>query len=323
MSEVHTGSWSQPPAAIQSQYRVKAKLPKTGELSKGILFLRVLPIFAVLFFISGCSVPGSAPSQMPKDLASLFPVANAVPGWRISQTVETYDHDNLFNLVDGQADSFFAYGFEQVAVQRYQDGAGILLNVEVWQLATPEDAFGLFSTVRTGTPFTIGNEGDLDPGRRLAFWQDRYFVSLGALQSVPDSTLQAFARVLMARLPSGGVRPALLDRLPGFGLVEGSSIFFHEEISIQMEVWLGGENILGLSQATNGVLGRYQSDAGIFRLILVEYPTSSQSAAGLTALQRGNVADLVTSDARGNLLGAVIGNVSPDLASKLLQEALK
>ena len=274
--------------------------------------------------IPGCTTLKLTATQAPLNLASVFPTANAIPGWNISQEIGTYNRDTLFNLVDGQADSFFVYGFEQVAVQRYQNGTGILLNMEIWQLATPADAYGLFTAGRTGSPAAIGNEGDSDPGRRLAFWQNRYFVSLNAVQPVPDETLQAFAQAIAGSLPTGGERPALVDRLPRSGLVEQGYIFFHEEMSIQMEVWLGGQNILGLSQATNGVVGRYQLGDATVRLILVEYPTSGQAAKGLKALQGGSISDLLTSDARGNLLGAVFGKVDATAqAQTLLQEALK
>ena len=90
-----------------------------------------------------------------------------------------------------------------------------------------------------------------------------------------------------------------------------------------MEVWLGGENLLGLSQATNGVLGRYQLGDFIVRLMLVEYPTSGRSAKGLKALQSGSLADLVACDAHGALLAAVFGKVDIAQAQALLQEALK
>ena len=149
--------------------RHSIKQPNAGSLVSlwGIaLFLSIL--------IPGCTTLKSTASQAPLDLASVFPAANVIPGWDISQKVETYNHDNLFNLVDGQADSFFAYGFEKVAVQRYQNEAGTLLNAEIWELATPADAYGLFSAGRTGVLAAIGSEGDSDPGRRLAFWQDRY-----------------------------------------------------------------------------------------------------------------------------------------------------
>ena len=273
--------------------------------------------------VSGCMAPKPTPTSAVLDPTGLFPAATIIPGWEISQKLTTYNRGNLFNLVDGQAESFFAYGFEQVAVQRYQDSAGILMNVEIWQLATPADAYGLFSAGRTGGPATMGNEADSDPGRRLAFWQDRYFVNLNAAQPVPDATLQTFAQAISGKLPAGGQRPALIDRLPGSGLVEHSTIFFHEEMSVQMEVWLGGENLLGLSQATNGVLGRYQLGDSTVRLMLVEYPTSSQTAKGLKALQSGSLADLVASDAHGALLAAVFGKVDIAQAQALLQAALK
>ena len=273
--------------------------------------------------VSGCMSPKPTPTSPALDPNGLFPAATIIPGWEISQKLTTYNRDNLFNLVDGQAESFFAYGFEQVAVQRYQDRAGILMNVEIWQLATSADAYGLFSAGRTGGPATMGNEADSDPGRRLAFWQDRCFVNLNAAQPVPDATLQAFAQAISGKLPSGGQRPALIDRLPGSGLVERSAIFFHEEMSVQMEVWLGGNNILGLSQATNGVLGRYQLGDLTVRLVLVEYPTPGQSAKGLKALQSGSLTDLVASGAHGALLAAVFGKVDLAQAQALLQEALK
>jgi hypothetical protein len=275
------------------------------------------------FLIFGCTARKPTAVNASPDLAGVLPAANAIPGWDVSQEIETYNRDNLFDLVDGQAESFFSYGFEKVAVQRYKNEVGTLLNAEIWQLATPADAYGLFSSGRSGTPAGFGNEGDSDPGRRLAFWQNRFFVSLNALQPAPDDVLQAFARTIAGRLPTGGERPALLDRLPQSGLVEQAVLFFHEEMSIQMEVWLGGENILGLSQATDGVLGRYEIGAAVARLVLVEYPNSGQAAKGLKALQSSRIADLVTSDARGNLLGAVFGKVEPVRAQALLQEALK
>jgi hypothetical protein len=195
--------------------------------------------------------------------------------------------------------------------------------VEIWQLTTPADAYGLFTSGRAGSSKAIGNEGDSDPGRRLSFWQNRYFTSLNALQPIADETLQAFAQSISAKLPLGGERPGILARLPQSGLIDQGIIFFHEEMSIQTEVWLGGENILGLSQATNGVLGRYQVGNATARLILVEYPASGQADKGLKALQSGGVADLIAADTHGSLLGAVFGKVQAAQAQVLLQEALK
>ena len=282
-----------------------------------------LTLLLLSILIPGCASPQASGTKAPLDIAGVFPAEGGVPGWKISKKVATYTRDNLFDLVDGQANSFFVYGFEKAAVQRYQDEAGVMLNVEVWELADPADAYGLFTAGRSGEPAAIGNEGDADPGRRLAFWQNRYFVSLNAAQPVPDETLQAFARAVAGALPAGGEPPVILKRLPASGLVERSSIFFHEEMSIQMEVWLGGENILGLSPETNGVVAHYLFGDAPCLLMLIEYPTAEQSAQGLKALQNSGIANLIVSGSRGSLLGAVIGKVDAAQADQLLQEAIK
>ena len=280
----------------------------------------VLFLVLVAAFLSACAGKKPVSVSTPVDFAKAFP---AISGWTVSEPLQTYDHDHLFNLVDGQADSFFVYGFEQVATQRYQDAAGVRLNAEIWRLATPADAFGLFTTGRAGTSASIGNEGDADPGLRIAFWQDRYFASVSVDQPVPDDTLIAFAKAIAAGLPSGGEQPAVMGRLPQSNMVERSAMFFHEEMSVQMEVWLGGENMLKLSQDTDGALARYTIGDVTARLMLIQYPSAAQASDGLKALQAGDVSDLAASNVNGSLLGAVFGKVDAFQAQTLLQEALK
>jgi len=271
--------------------------------------------------VAGCG--GKTPG-----LADVFPGVDAVPGWTPADAAATFNRDTIFDLVDGQADAFFVYGFEQVAVQKYQNAQGAELRVEVWQLATPADAYGLFTSGIAGTPVAIGNDGDGDPGWRIIFWKNRYYVQVYTRQELPDADLQGLARAVAAALPAGGERPELVSRLPAEGLVERGFIFFHEEISIQSEVWLGGENILGLSPQTNGVLARYDLGGTIARLLLIEYPdtvpaSAGQAAsAGLTALNGSGVSGLVAADARANLLGAVFGEMDEGTGNTLLTEAL-
>jgi hypothetical protein len=286
------------------------------------------------FLLAGCITPPPEPTAVPtieptatpvpsSPLTDAFPGAGSVAGWTPDGGLEVYDSETIFHLVNGQADFFFVYGFEQVAVRRYKDAGEIVLDIHIWQVAKDASAYGLFSASVTGEPVAIGNEGDTDPGRRLIFWQDRYVAQLFSRKSIPDADLQAFGKAISAALPTGGERPALVDRLPADGLVPRSGLFFHEELSIQNEIWLGGENILGLSPDTDGVLGRYEIDGATVRLLLVEYPDAGEASAGLAALQGGEIEGLVASGANGNLLGAVFGMMDVATASRLLEEAIK
>jgi hypothetical protein len=254
--------------------------------------------------------------------SAIFPDDHVIADWNITLLAQAYTHDNLFELVDGQADAFFAYNFEQVTTQRYQNTDGTLLNIEVWQLAQPGDAYGLFTQSRAGTPVKMGNEGDSDPGRRLAFWQDRYYVHVNANKAVPDIQLMAFADYVSVALPKGGEPPALVNSLPPQGLTERGYIYFHEELSVQGEVWLGGENILGLSPTTNGVVARYTLDGTPAHLLIIQYPDADQASTALQALRKAKDLDLITADAKGPILSAVFGKAGEAAATPLLQAAL-
>jgi hypothetical protein len=293
---------------------------------------RIQCLFVVLAvnILAACSpqaatvVPPTATfetSPAPLAIESVLPGSDVVSGWTLSGPAKSYNRDNLFNLVDGQADGFFVYGFEQVVTQRYVNGKGTIV-AEVWQLSTPADAYGLYTFGITGQSATIGNDGDSEPGRRLSFWQDHYTVHVSSLQPVDDAVLWVFAKAIAAALSSGGAAPPLISNLPKEGLQDRSVVFFHEELSIQDQIWLGGKNILGLSHETNGVVARYQVAGQLVHLLLVEYPDAGQATAALSALKSSAVKDLAAAGSRDRLLGAVFGKLSASDASALVSSAI-
>lgn len=272
----------------------------------------------LLLALAGCGTGADA-----SVLTGAFPPASDVPGWMPDDDVRTFDEETLFDLVNGQADAFFVYGFERAATRRYVGADEAKIHVEVWQLATPADAYGLFTANVAGTPVAgFGSDGDADPGRRLTFWQNRYFVNVRALQETDNAELETFARFISSALPAGGSPPDLLDRLPPDGLAARPR-FFHEEISIQNDLWLGGENLLGLGPETDGVLAQYEIDGVVTHLLLIEYPEAESASAVLETLDGGEVEGLVAASAEENVLGAVFGEVDEAEIGPILEEALK
>lgn len=284
-----------------------------------LVWLLAIPVLLV-----ACGDP-AGPASSPD---GALPDAEEVPGWARAEDSRSYDADSLYDLVNGQADAYYAYAFEQVAVGAYENEAGTQLRVEVWQVASPAHAYGLFSSIRAGTPVPIasgsaaGQTGDGDPGRRLDFWQDRYLVRIFALQPVPDSDLQAFAGAVSAALPPGGEVPALVQNLPADGLAPDRTLFFYQEISLQNDLWLGGENLLGLGPETEGVWARYELEDGPANLLLVRYPDEAAAQAALAALQAGPPENLVQAQSHDQMLGAVFGATSAPNAGALLADAL-
>jgi hypothetical protein len=301
-------------------------------------------LFAIiLIFLSACaSAPATgapatstppAPTNAPTSTAaaasnypsldSYFPASNSIGAYAASQPPRAYLHDNLFDFVDGQADTYFAYSFQQLSVQSYKNSGGLTLHVEIWQFASPADAYGVYTISRSDEPMAVGVDGSTTLEQRIAFWQDHYYVHVNCTDQLPQADLEAFAKAVAQALPQGGQRPALLLRLPTGSLVENKIVFFHLEITIQNEIYLGGENKLGLSPKTDGLLAHYTLGGQDASLLLIEYPDARAAAAGLKGLKSADVDDLVATQAKNNLLGGVVGKVDAAAAKGLLDQALK
>jgi hypothetical protein len=125
----------------------------------------------------------------------------------------------------------------------------------------------------------------------------------------------AIARVL----PHGAERPALMGALPAEDRIDERAVFFRQEISIQDEIWLGGENILGLGPDSEGVLARYEIAGTQAHLLLVQYPTDADAAAALRRLRERGSAALAAAETRGPVLTALFGVLEPDAAQSWLQ----
>lgn len=273
--------------------------------------------------LGGCGAPaGKGPA--PQDL---LPGSGAVAGWERSGEAEVYGPDNLFDYMDGQAELFFVYNFERLAVQEYQRGEEGPIIVEVYQVASPADAYGLFSFYTTGEPIDLGAGGAVEPGRLISFWQRRFYSRVFAYGEVEQESLLALARQVVAGMPEPpelGERalPELVARLPRENLVPRSARFFHQKLSLDNLLWLGDENILNLSRQTNAVLAVYTYGNTQAQLLIVEYPDAATAEAARAALEGSALEDLSAASQGNQYLVAIFRAPDQAIAHELLQKAL-
>lgn len=285
---------------------------------------RCLPsvLLLIMLLLSACQ------SRMTPTAVDLVEVVQAVEsaqgGWKGEGEAQSFNKETLFELMNGQSDAFFVYGFEQAAVQRFNNDAGINLVVSVFRVDTPESAYGLFSVNRDSQSAGVGNEGSTVTGRRLSYWQERYFVQMTALKPVPEGDLLAVGRAISAKLPKGGQKPALMAALPADGMAtEPFPLFFHQELTIQDRVWLGGINKLGLGLDTDGALARYNLGGQPVELMIIEFPDAARAETALEALQAGEQEDLLTAAVNEKRLVAAFGEVEKAIAENLVDKVVK
>jgi len=118
-------------------------------------------------------------------------VPHELRGWKIQDEVRTYTRDTIFNYIDGAGEVYRLYAFRELEVFRYTklDEPDIVL--EVFDMSTSEDAFGVFTHGREGKEAGFG-QGSEYRGGLLCFWKDTYFVCVypeGESEAAKDAVL--------------------------------------------------------------------------------------------------------------------------------------
>ncbi|MGW8265798.1 MAG: DUF6599 family protein [Longimicrobiales bacterium] len=210
----------------------------------------------------------------------------AIGAWVRQDDPVRYDRETIFDYINGAGEVYRSYAFGHVDVERYQGPEGEKVTVEIFDMGTPADAFGVFSYAREDEQEGIG-AGFERKGSILCFWQDRYYVCVAMeLEHVdPGPVLEDVARGISGALPPGGDRPPLVGALPPEGLIPFSDRYFHLHQTLNYNYYLMRENVLNLSPQTNAVLARYAP--GSTYLVLVEYQDETDAEMALSSFRAG------------------------------------
>jgi hypothetical protein len=201
---------------------------------------------------------------VPAVLGAAAPAASAllpdVPGWKKDGPPEIYQPANLYEYIDGAAELYLSYGFEELAVQNYQDKQKTALTVEVYRHRDAAHAFGIYSQEKPPQgPFqAVGAQGYGD-ALSFNFIGGPYYVKINFLGKAADSAaqLKAFAIRVAARIPPPIALPAVLKCFPATGKVADSEKF-------------AARNFLGQSFLHSGFTADYTAGSQTRQLFLLE-----------------------------------------------------
>jgi hypothetical protein len=165
-----------------------------------------VPVVAIFGLAMACG--------MSEEDGGFFP---AVDGLSTRGEAELFDSDTLFEYINGAAESYLAYGFEELTVQSYEEDGEVVLVVEVYRHRDGLNAFGIYCQERPdeGRFVDVGTEGYYQPGV-INFFKGRYYVKMlnyRQLDDEPDE-LVALAGRLAARLDGETGFPHALGLLP-------------------------------------------------------------------------------------------------------------
>jgi len=169
---------------------------------------------------------GAGPARVGQDtLAALLPGDGAVPGWSRDGALQEYVGEDLYTYIDGGAEIYQEYGFRRVVLQDYRNAAGKSVSLEIFEMATPGAAYGVYTFKRSGKGKSVplGNGGDLED-YYLNFWKGHYLVTLTGFDSAAGTVagLLAVAAAVDATIRDSSEAPDLVRALPERGLKPGS-----------------------------------------------------------------------------------------------------
>jgi hypothetical protein len=173
----------------------------------------------------------------------------------------------LWELINGAADTFLAYGFEEVTVQNYSSG-DVIAAISVYDMGRPLNAFGIYRTEAPAreAALPIGTEAVVSPPYQCLLLKDRYYVKVEAYEGeIDQATGESLVTGIADALPGEAGLPPEFATLPKAGMVPGSSRYTREAL-------------FGLAELNECVHAAYTDDTGNeYRAFVVLDPAGAAS----------------------------------------------
>jgi hypothetical protein len=194
-------------------------------------------------------------------------------GWKAATRLQTFTRDTVVQYLDVTAEICLAYDFKKLTIQEYATSGGPAIFIEIYEMDSAEDAFGLFSHDRKGEPASVGNES-IYGLNTLRFWKGKVFVRLITEKETPEAKKAVFALAdkIAGVLSKEGKKPKISVCFPTVDLLPNSLHYFHKQVSLNTFIYFGDENILDLNERTEAAIAQFAPDGQKVGALLCLYP---------------------------------------------------
>jgi hypothetical protein len=184
----------------------------------------------------------------------------SVSGWKQVGEIRTFNTTTLNDYINGDADLYLAYDFEELKVAEYKNDQKGAVTVEVYRHRTPTQAFGVYSQERVlGANFIdVGVQGYME-NHALNFFSGNTYVKITGFDAGPDeqTILLSFAKAVAGNLGEKGAFPPILAAFPAEGKVKNSEKFI-------------ATKFLGYPFLHSAFSARYEASGRDFKLFIIE-----------------------------------------------------
>lgn len=233
----------------------------------------------LLFLIAGCLSVISVGQEI------VFP---GLTGFKLKTDYPVYKPDNLWDFIDGAAETYLSYDFEDLHVAEYKKRRDVI-KLEIYKHRNHTMAFGIYSSERSPSfKFTdLGSQGYNADGA-INFFKGNYYIKIKTY-SKKSKTLQAaetLARKVSGMLDGETSMPAMLALFPPEGKKPNEEIYINE-------------NVLGHSFLNKAFKADYEVGPDIFSVFIFECSSSEEaSKVASTYIGSTGIDQIETGDSR-------------------------
>lgn len=225
------------------------------------------------------------------NLSDLLP--DQVNGWE-KQEDQIYNKETLFEYINGGAELYISYGFKEVLSRKYIKSGQPDILVELFDMNSSTNAYGIFSHSREEIDTTYGQGSQYTFGLML-FWKDHYLVSIMASPETEESKQAVFAlaQTIDDAIPFEGQIPEIISLLPKENLIPESVRYFRHYIWLNSHYYIADNNILNIDETTHAVLAKYLNNGKQSILLLVNYLNNKKATKAYNSFKQQYLPELI------------------------------
>jgi hypothetical protein len=204
-----------------------------------------------------------------------YSVGRALPdrsgNWTRGAQVQMFSPGDLWEHINGAAEQYVTYGFQDLATAKYTDGpTRTVVVVEVYRMADAVNAFGIYRQELNpkARPVSLGVEGRAG-SNSIRFWTGEFYVKLTTPPGggrMPE--LEALGAAIAKGLGAPGRIPAQAGWFPSAGQLPDSIKFIPADA-------------LGQAAFINAFEARYENPGEPSTALVVPFKGDTEAAAAL------------------------------------------
>jgi hypothetical protein len=282
-------------------------------MKQNVWHLSTFLLLALIFLLGAMGELAMAGDKETFLMEMVRHLPEEVEGWRKADC-EVYGPENLYRYINGGAELYISFQFTTLVSQPYLDVDGNELRFDIFDMGSPENAFGVFCHSRETIDDFIAPDVESEyVSGLLHFWKGRYYASvLGYPETATKkAAIQALAQKIAAQIDAESNRPAIVALLPESDLVPYSIRYFRHHAWINDYHHFSDENLLNVAANTEVAMAKIRPSAADTKpavLLTVQYPTADAAEAAeqqFTRVLLPTASDGLQEDDDGSWLGCL------------------